>query len=594
MIAYLRRLAHRLLDHPPELSDLDPDDRTCEKLAQDLAVMGEHAAPRNGEASPGTEKLLARARLLGKERFGELIAPLSQGIAASSASRLAIGAADQEIELTQTYEQRTRQRLDEHAERRPAKPGVVNRVSAHPLGRVLIAALCATVELLVTAPSLVILTHGRKLFGLIPLEDALAALLGLMTFVAAEVAAECLLTWHRGRPTGRPTLAARLVRAVRGLVARISGYRQDRPSLQLTPRRRSAGTPRATSATPEARAGLVAGVVIVVAMLGTLGWLVSVRDANVRAAKEIAASGNAPATSAAGGLPGAPAAAGGGPIAGLGGGTAAAPITFGTQPPSTPAAQAQPEGTLGPIGALSVVVFLVALVSATLAGATDDYASWARKHRALRTEHRTAEAAHLSAQRSQAAATTRVPLGSTSYDTAARHATNVVDSYLQLAAAWEGLVRQRYVVHCRLRKREPVALMFPPLPALQDEVERLLTPALPDGRQAGGFAFGTEAPAAPETETETDTEPTWPGTEPTDDPPSGVPAEPPEVDDDTPAAENPPPPEPRDADEVLDNVADLISRLRPVPDDPPARRPTRRFIPRLPRRGRTPNVEPVR
>ena len=593
MLAFLRRLARRLLDPPPPpIPDLDPDDPACDSLAADLIAMGPHAAPRDGRPSPGTERLLARARLLGQQRFALLVGGLSHGIATSSASRLAIGGAEEDVTRAAADEERAHARLDEHAGRRPRRPPVANRVSAHPACRVLIAALCACIELLVTAPALAILTHGRRLLGLLPLEDALAALLGLMTFVAAEVAAECFLTWRRGRPSGRPTLAARLVAAVRSLAARVAGRSAPAPG-----RRPGTGRP----ATPDARAALVAGIVIVVAMLGALGWLLAVRDANVRAAHEIAAGAGTSANLGFGGLPGAPVASGGpisglgsgaaaGPISGLGGG--AAPVAIGA--PAASSAPSQPEGHLGPIGALSIIVFLVALTSATLAGTTEDYAAWSRKRRALRSEHHDARHRRTVAERARAAATTRAPLGSVAYDAAARHAITVADAYLQLVTAWEGLVRQRYAVHCRRSGTEPVVLGFPPLPALPDEVERLLTPAVPDGRQAGGFAFGTEAPgpegagpvhggpeqgapgAAGPTSGETETPPAEdaPGT-PGPDSGGGE-----EADTAGPAGRP-------GSDAVLDAVADLVARLRGSPEEPPApRRRGGRFVRGLRRRVR--------
>jgi len=120
----------------------------------------------------------------------------------------------------------------------------------------------------------------------------------------------------------------------------------------------------------------------------------------------------------------------------------------------------------------------------------------------------------LAAERGRAAVAARTPLGSVGYDTAARQAVGVIESYLQLATAWEALVRRRYLVHCRRNGTEPVTLTFPALPSLPEETERLLTPPVPDGRQAGGFGFGTlpvkpagdsVAPAAPQRDRPADT-----------------------------------------------------------------------------------------
>ena len=568
MLSLLRRIVHGLLDPPARIPDLDPDDTACNAIALDLAAMGRDAASRDGRPSPGTERLLPRARLLGQRRFAQLVPPLSHGIASSSASRLAIGAADEQVAHATANERHAQDRLERHNRNEPRRPPIVNRTSAHPLTRTLIATLCTLIELLITAPALVILTHGRRLLDLVSLEDALAALLGLMTFAAAEVAAECLLTWRLGRPTERRALAARMLAAMRRLPARLTRRRPASP-------RPWSATGRPT--TRDARAALVAGVVIVVAMVGALGWLVAVRDANIRAASEIAAGGVTSTRTGLGGLPGAPSAAG--PISGLGGG----PIALGSQPPST---RAQPEGQLGPLGALSIVVFVVALASATLAGTTSEHAEWARKRRALRREHRDAHKRRLAAEHTRSATATRAPLGSVVYDTAARHAVTVADAYLQLAAAWEGLVRQHYLVHCRRAGQAPEELSFPPLPALPDEVERLLTPAVPDGRQAGGYAFGTHPPVDPVPNTDPEGRPSaGPTTPPVA--AAGSTAAPARASDD--GEEGQPtrgPADHPDPDAVLDAVADLAARLRGLPEQPAPEPHRGRFVRGLRRRAR--------
>ena len=460
----------------------EEDEALCDELAAHLAEMGPHAAGSTTRVSPGTERLLTKARLIERRQFAGLVPALSDGIVGSSASQLRAGAAGDAVRRSTEHRARTQQHADEHRARRPQVPPVVNRVGGHPAARAVIAALCVTIEMIISAPAFEVLSRGTLILGWFAMHDVLALLLGLITFAAAEVAAECFLTWLQGHGSGRSALQ-RLGRLTR---------RAEQPAAGIRP----APTAGGARGRYQHAAG-VASVLIAASMIALLGWFISVREDNVRAAALIASgsgSGQAPALP---GLPVAPAATAGtaGPIAGLGGPATRAPatvpgaITPGPAPPS-----AANEGQLGPIGGLSIIAFVLAFIAAALGGATHEYTVWSRASRKLRKEVRAAEKAGEELQRRSAAMASQTPAGSARYDLAARHAVSVADECLQRARNWESRVRELYPVYCRRNGTRPVALAFTPLPPLAAEVERLLSPILPDGRQAGGYGFGTSAP----------------------------------------------------------------------------------------------------
>jgi hypothetical protein len=463
----------------------DGGDAMCNELARNLAEMGPTAAGTPAEPSPGTGQLLARARRRSRREFERLIPTISQGITDSSDPQLAVGAANAATERQRAEFARVQEQVDAHERARPDVPPVLNRLCAYPLTRVAIAALCVAIETVITTPALAVLSYGQLILGIVPLEQVLAFLLGLVTFVAAEVAAECFVTWIAGEPPAR------------GLLRHVLRRRE----------RRAAEGPRQRRGRYERAAG-VASLVIVSAMLGVLGWLVVVRDQNVKAAREITAGAVGPTPgSVLPGLPGgangavAPVAAGAPAPASPSGAAPAGPITFGAGAggplPAGPGAAPAPNATepsVGPVGALSMVVFLLAFVAAALANSTHEYTRWRRTARGLAKQLAKVRDAREASERELNRAVRRTPHGSTKYDTAARLAVNLADECLQRAQGWEGRVRELYPVYCRRMRMTPVGLAFPALPSLPDETERLLHPHLRDGQQVGGYGVGTIRP----------------------------------------------------------------------------------------------------
>jgi hypothetical protein len=455
---------------------------------------------------------------------------------------------------------------ESHQSSRPPVPRVLNRVASHRAFRIAIAVMCVAIEMLITAPALQIVSHGKVILGA-RLEDLLALALGVATFMTAEVAAECFITWLHGRR-----------------VQRTHSPRRGRlPDWRWLPRRRS-GRPRARTRTGRLeRAAGLASLAIVLTMVGLLGWFISVRDENQRAAA--AAEQGAAGTPAVvlPGLPAAPAAtrSGAGPIAGLPGGGSPAPsgpIGFsGAGGPTTRGgSKVDTEGKLGPVGALSIVAFLVAFTAAALAGATEKYTAWRRRRRRLIKRLVEARKAQEAAQRAAAGAGVQTPGASLEYDSASRIVVNLVERNLGRVQGWEARVRELYVVFCQRQRVEPVPLGFPPLPEPRDEVRRLLEPSLPHAQQAGATGYGMialdpDAPAAAATATPLETPAPAADTEPeaADEELNGHDPEPePEAD---------PPPARAHPDDVLDDLGALIGRLR----DPGSENPTRN------RRGRS-------
>jgi hypothetical protein len=438
------RLAAIVARRPP--ADRDPHAAIVRDLASDFAVMGPAARGDEQNSSPGAERLLATARLEANERFAPLIGTISRGIAGSSAGHLRATFAREIVDDAQRELDRTEERVRDHAARRPAAPRVVNRIAAHPATRLGIAALCVVVEMLITAPAFAVLDHGDFVLGLWPLKDVLAVVVGLFVFAAAEVAAELFATWLNGTPPAR------------GVLARLR--RRRRPAVRAA--RRAAGR---GGHPPYQRVQVAAAVgcaLICAATLGTLAWLISVRDENVRAARAIEASGAAtalplPGVAGLGGAvpgttgPGASTPASppgaGGPIAGLGpagpgaapGATPAAPggpIAFGPAPAGPPARPGTDEGDLGPVGALSLAAFVLAFGAAALANTTTEFRDWRAKARRLRKAADDARAARSAAERGRGSADVATPLHSVGYDVAARQVAQIANDTVERARLW--------------------------------------------------------------------------------------------------------------------------------------------------------------
>lgn len=547
----------------PQRAEINPVDAMCRDLASHYVDMGPYAAGSAAAPSPGSEQLLARARIDMRQQYERLVPAISRGIAASSSGSLALDAANETAARRATDVAEAQARSDAHARARPQVPRVLNRIASHRAFRTVIACACVLTEMVITTPSLEVLSHGKQILG-IPLEDVLAFLLGLFTFLSAEVAAECFITWLQGRRVQRSRAASR----------------------RRWLRSRRSRRPRLRSATGRfERAAGVAAIVIVIVMVGLLSWFISVRDQNNRAAENIRNGAGTAATTVLPGLPlgngaagGAPAqgsagAAPAGPIQGLGGAPGggagqpaapAGPINLGGAPGSAAdtfgtggAKKPDTEGQLGPVGALSIVAFLVAFTAAALGGATEKYTTWRRRRRRLTKELAEARAAHEVAQRAAGGTSTRTPQASIEYDEAARVASLIVERNLARVTRSESRIRELYIVFCRRADVEPIALGFPPIPALPDELGRLLRPELLSGHQVGGVAFGMDEPdfTAPEA---------TPGRAP--DPPS----EPPEG-----AAGDPPPPDATDGESQYEDEEPLPdpdvqpgpTRPRPSPED---------------------------
>lgn len=577
--------APRVADAPV----VDGADRMCRNLASHYVEMGPHAVGNADSPSPGSEQLLARTRARTRNEFERLVPSVSRGIAGSSVGQLAAGGAAEAAGRRAQDLAQAQERIDAHQRSRPQVPWILNRIASHRAFRVAIASLCVAIEMVITSPALAVLSHGKLIFGLMPLEDVLAFLLGLATFMSAEVAAECFVTWLNGRRAQR---------------TRTTRRRRWIPRSRWP--RRGSSRPRVRSATGRVeRAAGLASLAIVLTMVGLLGWFVSVREHNARAARAAEAgvglstpallpglpvSGTTSEAAAGGAITGLPGGAGGqpagtsGPISFGGGGSAGNGGTGGVFASDTP--KEDTEGKLGPIGALSVVAFLLAFTAAALAGTTEKHTEWRRRRRRLSKRLGEARAAHEAAQQQASNVQTRTPNASVEYDTAARFLFNIVEANLQRAAAWESRVRELYPVYCRRAHVDPVPLAFPALPAPQDEVASLLVPQLPWGRQVGGYGInvvppdGTEPPAtvhpAPPVETP---EPAAAGAAR---PGAG---EPPGDGGDVDREPVDQPPARPSVDDVLDGVGDRIRRMRePGQAEPPGRR---RFL----RRGHRRNEE---
>jgi len=485
----------RLLDATRRQRIDDDGERMCVELARNLADMGPHAAGTSVHPSPGTERLLGRARLEARAALEPLLQTLGAGVARSVRERAALAAAVDGAGRAGRTASRAEAAAETHARSRPQRPPLVSDLCASWWFRGVIAASCVAIELLLTAPGLEVLSHGAKV-AIFPLHYVLAALVGVMAFLAAEACGVLFASWLRGAPAGgSPSLVSRLHAWLRRSWTRRRLRRLGVRRVPDLPRR----PPTLRSAA--ARAAGTGCLIVVVAMISALGWLISVRDQNVRAAEAIR-SGDVAARGAP--LPGLPLAAGGD-----GQGIPAGPIAFGAAPSaaagtgaasaSGPAAGrigaassssgADVEGSLGPVGWLSIVAFLVAFATAAAAQTAAEHTAWRREDRKLRSTAREARRADNAAHARVGALRAGIGDANQPVDVAGRLVGDIADRCVQRVTAWEARVRELYLVNCRRAGITPVALGFPPAPQPLEEAARLVEVRAPVGRQSGGLGF---------------------------------------------------------------------------------------------------------
>jgi hypothetical protein len=327
--------------------------------------------------------------------------------------------------------------------------------------------------------------------------------------------------------------------------------------------------------------------------LGSLGWLVVVRNRNEEIYADLVAAGNSSLTTTGiAGLPGSTTtfgggAAVGGPIQGLGGDGAAAggPIqglggdgaAAGGETAGPQAEADERRGDFGPIGAASGVAFLLAFMAAALTGAAPEYRAWRRRGRRLSKREQAAAEAAQTAEAELDAAAVGAPGQNRGYDGMAAETRRIVAVELQQVQIWHGQIREGYSAECGRRNLTPRTLRFAAIPDADTEAQSMFGLDFPPGVQTGGYAFGAtpaadgdEAPNgapdpdAPEPTPTTGSGPASPGGTP---PPAQGPKPEPGQSEPPPSEPDPTPPPPRrpSVERAVEQIGERIQRLRRRP-----------------------------
>lgn len=403
----------------PSVPASDPTLRAIE-IGQELAQLGENARAAGPDThSPGTDELHAAAHTRIHRRVAGLLGRYTTGMAESVTARRGLEIGRQSLTSA-------RERLDNARTQAPEQPFRGAGFFASRLVRFAMPALCAATEMAITTPAIAAETGSSEVISGLKLSVVIAALVGIVVWLAGEVAGPLLL--------------------------RSNGEAPDYADGDLVERlRRIFGT---------RVAGRWGAILLILGMVGALSWLAVVRQQNADITAQRIQAANAPILT-----PG-----GGGLMQGLeGGGAGPEKNPFKTMPDASETA-ASPN--LGPIGLLSIVLFLTTVLVSAAATVASDYGDAQRdiSHRArgVRRRQRTLNRQERLLGRRERA-----------LDLAGREIDNIVDEELAALTQHNAATQLAYLRRCREIGVQPVPLTFPPIPDAEELTRSLVGQQMP-------------------------------------------------------------------------------------------------------------------